>query len=247
MAVETGEIRHYRVLTKAQDGLVLFRITYKETDLAVLAERDLTLETLELVRKNRNVLEEYIQRHPEFLTALKPLPLDPQAPSLARQMLAAAKRCGVGPMAAVAGALAEAVGREILAQGWSSQIAIENGGDVFLALKRPARVALYAGDSPLSGRLALKIPEHLMPCGVCTSSGKLGHSLSLGKAQAVCVVAKDTALADAAATALGNLVKGKRSLPKVLSLARQWPLLGVVCIAEDDLGVYGPELQLLAL
>ena len=248
MPAETSEIRHYRSWIKPGEDLISFRVVYKETDIAVLAEKDLTMQTLTFVQEIREPLETYIIEHPEFFKSLKPLPEDPKAPEIAKRMLWAGKACGVGPMASVAGAIAEAVGRRILEEGLSSQVAVENGGDIFLALKRPATVAIYAGDSPLSGKIGLRLREELMPCGVCTSSGKLGHSLSLGKAEAVCVVAREAALADAAATALGNLVKGKRSLKKVLSEAQKWPnILGVICIIEDKIGLYGPELELALL
>jgi len=244
MSTETSEIRHYRSWIKPGEDLVSFRVVYRETDLAVLAAREITMATLAFVREVREPLERYILRHPEFLKSLKPLPEDPEAPEIVKHMLRAGRACRVGPMASVAGAIAEAVGRRILEKGLSSQVAIENGGDLFLALRRPATVALYAGESPLSGKIGLRLRENLMPCGVCTSSGKLGHSLSLGKAEAVCVVAREAALADAAATALGNLVKGKRSLKKVLSEAQKWPhILAVVCIIGDEIGFYGPELE----
>ncbi len=248
MPAVDAEIRHYREWIKPGEDLVPFRVVYRETDLAILAERDLSMEVLALVREIRKPLEAYIADHPIFLKSLKPLPLDPKAPEMVQKMLKAGRASGVGPMAAVAGAIAEAVGRNILERNLSSQVAVENGGDIFLALHRPATVALYAGDSPLSGRIGLRIRPELMPCGICTSSGKLGHSLSLGKAEAVCVVARCTALADAAATALGNLVKGRKSIRKVLSRAREIPdLLGVICIVEDELGVLGPELELVPL
>ena len=248
MPVTSGEIRHYRTWLKPGERLSAFRVVYRETDLAILAERDLSLEGLRVVREVRTPLEKYIQTHPEFLTALKPLPEDPEAPEIVRVMLAAARAARVGPMAAVAGAIAEAVGRRFLAEGLTSQVVVENGGDVFLALKRPATVALFAGHSPLSGRIGLRIAPEIMPCGVCTSSGKIGHSLSFGRAEAVCVLARDTALADAAATALANLVTGRRALKKVLALAEEIPgLLGVVVVAGDEIGARGPAVELVAL
>ncbi|MBX6423714.1 UPF0280 family protein [Thermosulfurimonas sp. F29] len=244
----SSEVRHYRTWFRPGEGLVAFRVVYKETDLAILAERDLSLEGLRLVREIRAPLERYIGNHPEFLTALKPLPEDPEAPELVRRMMLAARTARVGPMAAVAGAIAEALGRRLLEEGRTSQVVVENGGDIFLALRRPATVALFAGESPLSGRVGLRLPAELMPCGVCTSSGKIGHSLSLGRAEAVCVIAGDTALADAAATALANLVKGRRSLKKVLARAGEIPgLMGVVAVVEDEIGAWGPAVELVPL
>lgn len=104
-------------------------------------------------------------------------------------------------------AIAEEVGRALLERGLTGEVAVENGGDIFLSLKKEARVSLFAGDSPFSGKIALLIPQELQPCGVCTSSGKVGHSLSFGKADAITVVHKNTAIADALATAFGNMLK----------------------------------------
>ncbi|QJA06964.1 UPF0280 family protein [Thermosulfurimonas marina] len=241
-------MRHYRTWFRPEGDLCAFRVVYRETDLAVLAERDLSLEVLQLVQEIRAPLEEYLKEHPEFLSSLKPLPEDPGAPEIVKRMLAAGRAVGVGPMAAVAGAIAEAVGRRLLAEGLTRKVVVENGGDIFLALGRAATVALYAGDSPLSGKVGLRIAPDFQPCGVCTSSGKIGHSLSLGQAEAVTVIAPEAALADAAATALGNLAKGKKSLRRILSAARDLPgLLGVVCILGKDLGAVGPAVELVPL
>ncbi|HFC97092.1 MAG TPA: UPF0280 family protein [Thermosulfurimonas dismutans] len=248
MPVAWGEIRHYRTWLRPGQELQAFRVVYRETDLAILAERDLSMEVLHLIQEIRRPLERYIQDHPEFLKALKPLSEDPGAPPLVRKMMTAARLARVGPMAAVAGAIAEEVGHQLLARGLTSQVVVENGGDIFLALERSATVALYAGESPLSGRVGLRIAREFMPCGVCTSSGRVGHSLSLGRAEAVCVIARDTALADAAATALANLVKGRKSLPRVLEAAEDIPgILGVVAVVEDRLGARGKAVELVSL
>jgi ApbE superfamily uncharacterized protein (UPF0280 family) len=119
-------------------------------------------------------------------------------------MYAAAAVAAVGPMAAVAGAVAQHVGQSLLEH--SPQVVVENGGDIFLHTRTPRTVALWAGESPLSDRVALRIPGD-SELGICTSSGTVGHSHSLGKADAATVVADDAALADAVATALGNRVR----------------------------------------
>ncbi len=241
------EIRDYRSRVSGR-GLVPFRVVLKESDLQVLAERDLSRETLLILTEERRKLEDYLRRHPEFLEALSPLPLDPEAPEVVKRMLLAGKKAGVGPMAAVAGAIAEVVGRRLKAQGLTREVLVENGGDVFLSLEREATVGIWAGDSPLSGRLGLRLPRELMPCAVCTSSGTVGHSLSLGRADALCVLAKDAALADALATALGNLVRGPEDFKRLKKAARRHPeILGLVCIVGDKLFAQGPALELVPL
>ncbi len=241
------EIRHYRAWVRPS-GLVPFRVVYKESDLQVLATRDLSSEVLKILKRERAPLEEYIRTHPEFLHALRPVKVSPEAPEIVREMAAAGRQAGTGPMAAVAGALAERVGRCLLEEGLSPEVVVENGGDIFLALQREATVALWAGKSPLSGKIGLKIGPELMPLGVCTSSATIGHSLSLGCADALCVLAPSAALADALATALGNLVKGRRSWPKVLAEAQRHPQVqGVVCILGEELFAWGPAVQFVPL
>ena len=241
------ELRTYRTAIRGK-GLVPFRVVLKESDLLILAERDLSREALTELLALRRDLENYIAQNMAFLSALSPLPPDPEAPPLAQKMLSAGRRARVGPMAAVAGAIAEELGRRLLARGLTREIVVENGGDIFLSLRREARVALWAGDSPLSGKIGLRLKRELMPCAVCTSSGTVGHSLSLGRADALCVLAKEAALADACATALGNLVKGPEDFKRLKKAAGKIPgVLGVVCILGENLFAWGKEIELVPL
>jgi ApbE superfamily uncharacterized protein (UPF0280 family) len=232
-----GEPRTYRA-RMARPGLVGFRVAVKETDLWVLADRDLAPEVRELVIQERQQLEAYIAGHPGFLTALTPWPADPFAPPVVREMIEAAAATGVGPMAAVAGALAARVGRQLVRL--SPEVIVENGGDIFLALSHPATVDLFAGASPLSHRVGLSLDPGLSPLGVCTSSASVGHSLSFGRADAACVLAPGAALADAAATALGNRVQGPDTIAQALEWVGSLPdILGAVVIVGDKLGAWG--------
>jgi uncharacterized protein len=169
-------------------------------------------------RKLRLELEAYIARRPEFLASLIPIPDDPGAPLLARAMLAAALSAGVGPMAAVAGAVAEAVGRAVRAEFGCREVLVENGGDLWLAFEGGIDVAVFAGDSPLSERVGVSIPASLSPLGLCTSSGTVGASLSLGRADAAMVASTDAATADAWATRIGNAVRSPESIEAALNL-----------------------------
>jgi uncharacterized protein len=231
------EKRVYRETVKASD-LVSFSVVVKETDLFVLAEKDLSKKTLELVLKHRLQLEEYIHRHPDFLKSLRPVKAAPGAPETASLMAWAATEAGVGPMAAVAGAFAEITGNALLAD--SAQVIVENGGDIFIKTDKDRIVAVYAGDSPLSGKVGIKIRPADTPIGVCTSSGKVGPSLSLGVAHAACVLSKSAALADAAATAVGNAVKAEGNVEHALDVARAINgVLGAVVVSGEKLGAWG--------
>lgn len=232
--------RTYRSLQNS--GLVSSVVKMAETDLHILATEPVSDQALLLISKIRAEIEAYIRQYSLFLTSLAPLPLDKdkQAPKVVRKMLTAGLQAGVGPMAAVAGTIAEQVGKSLLAQG-IEEVIVENGGDLFIARNQASTVSLYAGASPLSNKLGISLEPARMPCGVCCSSGTVGHSLSLGNADAVAVVAESTALADAAATRLGNEVGGKRkSINRALETAKTIDgLAGVVIISGDQLGAWG--------
>jgi len=236
--------RDYRRRMEAED-LVSFRVMIRETDLWISAVTDLHEEARRHLRERRRRLEQYILGHPEFLTAMAPLPVDPEAPPLVREMAAAGEAAGVGPMAAVAGAVAEAVGKALRSQ--SPEIIIENGGDIFLVSKRERIISIEAGASPFSRRIGIRIGKERSPLGICTSSGTVGHSVSYGKSDAVCVLAPSAALADEAATAAGNRVAGPEEIQGALDFLAQLPgITGGVVIAGDRMGAWG-EVELVKL
>jgi len=229
--------RTYRnLINKA--GLISFRVAVKETDLLVQAVDGLAEPTTELVLRYRREIESYIHRYPEFRKTLTPWRIRGPAPLIIRDMAAAGEAAGVGPMAAVAGAIGAHVGMDLLS--YSSEVIVENGGDVFLKIKDPGTVAIYAGPSPLSLKIGLKVYPDDKPMGVCTSSGTVGHSLSFGKADAVCVVSPDCALADAAATAVCNQVKSGKDIQKGIDFGKRiCGVNGLVVIIGDKIGMWG--------
>lgn len=231
------EKRSYRTRTAAAEW-ASFTVQVKESDLWIRARKDLSREAYEILYQLRYPLETYIRQHPEFREALVPLGPDPLAPALIREMLQAGRQAGVGPMAAVAGAIAEGLGRAL--QTWSPEIIIENGGDLFLACREPLTVGLYAGRSPLSNRIGVALPPCLEGVGLCTSSGTVGHSLSFGRADAVTVLAASTALADAAATAVGNGVRTGKDIPAALERGQAIRgVEGLLIVVGEQLGVWG--------
>ena len=231
------EPRFYRLWSTDND-LVSFNVTEKETDLYIRARRDLQPETRKAVIVERTALEDYIRRHPGFSVAMEPYPVEDSAPGIVKEMAEAAEKAGVGPMAAVAGAIAERVGKVLFE--FSPEVIVENGGDIFLTSRKKRLVGIFAGKSPFSDRLALEIRPSETPLGICTSSGTVGHSLSLGKSDAVIVLAPCTALADAAATAIGNLVKEEDDIPRGLDFAREIDgLKGAVIIKNEKMALWG--------
>ncbi|RLC36168.1 MAG: UPF0280 family protein, partial [Candidatus Nealsonbacteria bacterium] len=145
---------------------------------------------------------------------------------------------GVGPMAAVAGAIAEFVGKEL--SNYSSEVIVENGGDIFIKSDKIRKVSIFAGESPLSQKIIFEIKAQKNYIGICTSSGTVGPSLSFGKADAVTIISDSVSLADAAATAVGNIIKTKEDIDRGLSYAQKIQRVkGVVIIKDDKMGLWG--------
>lgn len=229
--------RTYR--NEFKDGdLVSFTVVVKETDLYILAGRDLSREALAAIGEVRSPLEEYIQDHPLFLHSLEPIAVESSAPEIVRVMAEAARLANVGPMAAVAGAMSEIVGRKLLA--FSTEVIVENGGDIFLKVIGKRQVGIYAGKSVFTGKLAIEVEPEQTPLGVCTSSGTVGPSLSLGLADAAIILSPSAALADAAATAVGNMIKSEKDIDAAIEYGKQIKgVSGIVIITGGSMGAWG--------
>ena len=231
------EPRTYRHALSGGD-LVAFQVAVAETDLWIKADRDLSEEAIRAVREVRREIQRYIHSDAEFLAAMEPYEVHPDAPSVVREMAEAARKAGVGPMAAVAGAVAEYVGRALLEA--SDEVIVENGGDIFLKTDTARTMGIYAGMSKLSNRVGIEIEPAQTPMGICTSSGTVGHSTSFGRADAAVVLAPSTALADAVATEVGNRVKEAEDIRPGIDFAREVEgVEGVVIIVGDRLGAAG--------
>lgn len=234
--------RHYRLSHTGSD-LSYFNIRVKESDLAIGVDQKIHTDSLvslcqhELIRL-RSELEYYIEMQPDFKTTFVPVELLPGAPEIARLMAGAALLAGVGPMAAVAGAFAQKIG-EYLGQ-YSTEVIVENGGDIYLCSNQPRTVAIFAGESSFSNQIALKVDPEGRALGICTSSGTVGPSISLGKADAVLIRAASAALADAVASRAGNQVLDENDLMKAIEAAREVPgVEGVLVIKGDKMAAWG--------
>lgn len=233
--------RFYRESFKAED-LVFFKACVEQTDLYIGARQNKEDLAKDLIREFRSELTGYIQRDPRLLSSL--VPIDPLkgAPLIVLDMCHAASLANVGPMAAVAGAFSKFVGQELLR--FSDEIIVENGGDIFLRSLKARSIGIYAGHSPLSNQLALRIYGSEAPCGICTSSGTVGHSLSFGKADAAVVIHPDASVADACATALGNKVSKAEDIePALEEISRIAGFKGALVIIGEALGAIG-EIEL---
>jgi ApbE superfamily uncharacterized protein (UPF0280 family) len=216
--------------------------SWKDTNLRVVSEAfDLVTGAVVAERKK---LERYIARHPEFRTALVPVVLLEDAPEVARRMAAAADRTGLGPMASVAGTLAQVGVEAALAAGYREAI-VENGGDIFVHSDSAVTIGIYAGDNAIGNRLAFRISPQDLPLAFCSSSARMGHSLSFGRCDLATVTAKEGALADSAVTLVCNLIRSEHDLAPVLNDVGAIPgVVGIFAVHNGKIGMWGhlPEL-----
>ncbi|MBW1647682.1 MAG: UPF0280 family protein [Deltaproteobacteria bacterium] len=232
-----GSERAYRGIVNGALA-VACRVVVCETDLQIYSRTPLAEQARETVLALRGQLEGYIRRHPAFIETLSPWSLDDPAPPVVRAMIRAGRRVGVGPMAAVAGAIAQGVGEALLDH--APEVIVENGGDIFLSTSSPVVIGLFAGASPLSLKVGLRLPGAGGALAVCTSSGTLGHSRSFGRADAACMLSADAALADAAATAVGNRVQRAADIAAAIDFARSIEgITGAVVVCGDRIGAWG--------
>ena len=219
---------------------------YKETRCTIIADKEQAIRTaIESIKRNRKELEDYVKGNPKFLYTLKPVAV-PAEPLVARLMAEAAEKANVGPMAAVAGVLADLAVKDMLADGCSVAV-VENGGEVSALSGRPVDVALAAGDAPLSKKFGFRLAD--FPVGLATSSGRFSHALSFGDAEAATVFCRTAGLADAAATAVGNVVKGEdcqgavqRGIDEALSIQG---VEGVLIMYREFTGTWGKIPQII--
>ena len=211
--------------------------TYREAVFRICCEA-FDAVTCEIVRQ-RQILEDYIRRHPAFGDSFEPVEFLPEAPEVARRMAQAARAVGVGPMAAVAGAMAQWAAEVGLKAGAAEAI-VDNGGDIYLQAAGPVIVGLHAGMGKPANRLAFSLQPADTPVAICSSSGRMGHSTSLGQCDLATVVARDAALADAAATLAANLVRTVEDVDAALErIVAIDGIDGLVVIKDDRVGLAG--------
>jgi len=212
-----------------------------ESDIQITAESDLTYRACGTLHRARKEIEDYIGQNPGFLSAMGPVERNTAAPEIANRMMNAAAAWETGPMAAVAGAIAEAVGVSL--SDSSDTVIVENGGDIYAIAEETINCALYAGEeSPFAGHIGFSI-DASEGFGICTSSGIVGPSFSRGIANAVTVIARDCSVADAAATAIANRIHSPADIEPLLGdLEGICGLTGVIACCGGKLASWGVNL-----
>ncbi len=233
--------RFYRLWQNPED-LVGFQVKYRETDLTIFAKKNLKGISQRFLKECRKPIEKTIQEYPEFKDSLKPLKIKSKY-KIINKMIEISDEAGIGPMAGVAGAIAECVGKRLI--NYSEEVIIENGGDIWIKSSKDRILMVYAGEhSPFKDKIKIKIRSKNTPCSICTSSKSIGHSLNFGQTDATVVIAKSAIVADIFATAISNTVKSKKDLEKsieyCLTLDR---LIGGLILIDDMAAAWG-EIEL---
>lgn len=231
--------------------LVQHREIIKESDIFFKTDKAKAIRAaILLIKYHRNQLEQYIAQHPQFLKTLQPIRIEKDAPEIVTVMAEAGEIARVGPMAAVAGALAD-LGVKKMIQLGAEVAVIENGGEISGISNIPINVGIFAGNSPLSGKVGFKFETEDFPIGLGTSSGTVGHAFSFGEADAATVLTNNAALGDAAATAVANEVKGsdfEKSVQNGLEIAETIEgVRGALIIRGKFAGIVGKLPQLLRI
>ena len=177
----------------------------RETAVTIISYTEYIKAAKGAIFEAREIIERKIMEDPFFQTTYDPYPVRKEDHPLIQRMCKASVSAGVGPMATVAGAVAAFAVESMKEQGCEHAV-VDNGGDIALLTDRDITIGLYTGDSTLKD-LALSVPRTETIKGVCSSSGKIGPSVSFGESNISTVFSDDVILADAAATRLGNLVK----------------------------------------
>ena len=242
--------RSYRSIFSG-DGRHWFCVKYLESDLWIGVDSgsysaSMQQEAYAMLVELRRAMDTYLLIDPVYKSALVPYDAGIEAPGILKDMSAVSHKTGIGPMSAVAGAVAERVALFIKERFGVKEIIVENGGDIYAAVMEDMDVSVFAGQSPLSERVGLHIPASNFPLGICTSSGTVGPSLSLGRADAMMVVCRDVLLADSYATAMANRIRTVSDLQPVMDRVVNIPdILGALAVKDDRMSVCGQfELRL---
>ncbi|MDO5846714.1 MAG: UPF0280 family protein [Methanocorpusculum sp.] len=215
---------------------------YHETITTILGDTD---EDIAAAKKGilsaRRDLEAYIASDPFFQLSYDPVTVREDAPEVVLRMAEAGFEAGVGPMAAVAAAIAWA-GAGAMKDSGASFGLIDNGGDIAFFSDRPVSVGIHAGSAPSSDKFAFVLPPQKTISGICTSSATVGPSVSFGICDAVVCFSENPAKADAWATSLCNRITPETFLEV---LPRNSALTGVYAVAGDWIGKWGvlPEIR----
>ncbi|MDD5659628.1 MAG: UPF0280 family protein [Actinomycetota bacterium] len=227
----------YRFLVDCKSNFN-WKVSYKYSDLFIVSSTDISLKIPYAITGFYDIVEEFIKNNPVFAKTYNAFKVDEQFPEIIKKMCIASEIFNVGPMASIAGAVCEFMAAKLSQK--NSYLAIENGGDIYIKSKHDIIAGLFLKSKYFKENLKIRIKKEFLPCGIASSSGTLGHSVSLGKSDLAAVVCKSPIFADSAATAIGNMIDTKNDINKTLDHFKTFDMiLGMVIIKDDEIGLYG--------
>lgn len=224
------------------EGRYSFRLDYKYSGLYIMCDRDISSGLKEPVLNFYRDIETAIVGETNFEKSLVPLKAGKDSPRTIKEMCSAGEVFSVGPMASIAGALCDHLAKSLTDR--CSFLMIENGGDVYIKSNGPLEVGIFTKNAYFKDKLTLLIEAEQTPCGICSSSGSFGHSLSLGKSDLVTVLSRTATIADAAATAIANTINSEEDIDKAIARFKEYrEVEGLIIIRNKRIGLWG-KLQL---
>jgi ApbE superfamily uncharacterized protein (UPF0280 family) len=215
-----------------------WKIAYKYSDLLISCNKDVSLKLEKLIKEIYGFLESCIKKEPVFEKSLVPLEIKEYFPPIIKRMCRKAAIFNVGPMATVAGAVCDHIASGL--DRHCRRLIIENGGDIFIKSNKDVDIGVYLKNKYFADKICLKIRAGDTPCGICSSSGMFGHSLSLGRSDLVVVLAKSTISADGAATSIANKINKPADINKtIIDYKNIKGITGILVVKDDNLGVWG--------
>jgi hypothetical protein len=192
----------------------------------------------------RTDLKSHIAHNEDFLLSLTPIEeYDDNLPLIVRRMYESSLAADVGPMACVAGTVSELC-LDYLIERKSKHSIVENGGDIALINDRKVLCGIYSTNEILGNGIAFEIKKRNSPLGICTSSGRIGHSISFGESDSVTVISSSPSVADGLATRIANDAAGSTSEDRVMNALetadeyRKY-YTGVLIISGDNVATAG--------
>ena len=227
----------YRILVDSRCKYS-WKVKYKHSDLMIISDKDISSKIIPALADFYIIIEKFSENNPSFARTFNPFAPGSDSPGIIKKMCLKSALFNVGPMASVAGAACEYLAG-MLARN-NPYLAIENGGDIYIKSVNDITVGLFVKNIFFKDSLKIKIRKKFLPCGIAASSGTLGHSTSLGKADLAAVVSRSAILADSAATAACNMIKTKDDIEKAIDHFKDFKEIeGLVFIKDDKIGLYG--------
>lgn len=191
----------------------------------------------------RRDLKNYIMKNEDFLLSLEPIKAEGDLPLIVRTMVESSDIADVGPMACVAGTISE-LSLNYLMDNDSKYSIVENGGDIALINEETVLCGIYSKNPILGNDMAFEIKARNSPLGICSSSGKIGHSISFGEADSVTVISGSSSIGDGLATRIANEVNGETSEDKVsngLECSENYKEFfeGILIVSQNHVGTIG--------